>query len=55
LVRAGITAEQQTDLTRSVLRGWALGEPDFVADLQKRTERRVSKSPAGRPVSRTVP
>ena len=52
LVRAGITVDQQTALTQSVLRGWALGEPDFVADLQKRTERRVSKTHAGRPVSK---
>jgi len=50
LVRAGITAEQQADLTRSALKGWALGEPDFVADLQKRTERRITKASAGRPL-----
>ncbi|HEY8906503.1 MAG TPA: transposase, partial [Rhodoferax sp.] len=31
------------------LRGWALGESDFVADLQKRTQRRVTKGSAGRP------
>ncbi len=54
LVRSGITAEQQAALTQSTLRGWALGEPDFVADLQKRTERRVSKTQAGRPVSKPV-
>ncbi|WP_114968955.1 REP-associated tyrosine transposase [Rhodoferax ferrireducens] len=51
LVQRGINPVQQTALTDSVLRGWALGEPDFVADLQKRTERRVTKSTAGRPVS----
>ncbi len=50
LVRAGINADQQVVLTQSALRGWALGEPDFVADLQKRTGRRVSKASAGRPV-----
>ena len=50
LVRAGINADQQLALTQSALRGWALGEPDFVADLQKRTKRRVSKTRAGRPV-----
>ena len=50
LVRAGISAEQQKALTQSALSGWALGEPDFVADLQKRTERRVSKTQAGRPL-----
>jgi putative transposase len=49
LVHAGITAEQQRALTDSALRGWALGEPDYVADLQKRTQRRVSKGRAGRP------
>lgn len=52
LVHAGISAQAQSALTQSTLRGWALGEPDFVADLQKRTERRVSKSGAGRPVSK---
>ncbi|MBC7376562.1 MAG: transposase [Burkholderiaceae bacterium] len=54
LVRAGITAEQQKDLTGSVLRGWALGEPAFVAELQKQTERRVTKVQAGRPLARKV-
>jgi CRP-like cAMP-binding protein len=42
-------------LTRSALSGWALGEPDFVADLQKRTARRVSPAQAGRPVSVAPP
>ena len=51
LVRSGVSAAQQKALTDSALRGWALGEPDFVADLQKRTQRRVAKSSAGRPVS----
>ena len=49
LVQAGIASVQQTALTDATLRGWALGEPEFVADLQKRTVRRVSKSTAGRP------
>ena len=51
LVQSGIGPVQQKALTDSTLRGWALGEPDFVADLQRRTERRVSKGTAGRPVS----
>ena len=51
LVRSGVSAAQQKALTDSALRGWALGEPDFVADLQKRTQSRVAKSSAGRPVS----
>jgi putative transposase len=49
LVQAGINPVQQTALTQATLSGWALGEPDFVADLQKRTQRRVSKGQAGRP------
>jgi putative transposase len=49
LVRAGISTVQQAALTDSVLQGWALGGPDFVADLQKRTARRVSKGAPGRP------
>lgn len=50
-VQAGITSVQQAALTDSVLSGWALGEADFVADLQKRTQRRVAKGTAGRPVA----
>jgi len=51
LVQAGINSVQQLALTESTLRGWALGEPDFVADLQKMTARRVVKGRAGRPRS----
>jgi putative transposase len=51
LVRTGINSVQQAALTESTLSGWALGEPDFVANLQKHTERRIVKSKAGRPVS----
>jgi putative transposase len=49
LVRNGLGTQQERALTDSALRGWALGEPDYVADLQRRTERRVSKARAGRP------
>jgi len=49
LVHRGVEPSQQSALTDATLRGWALGEPDFVADLQKRTERRVVKKRAGRP------
>ena len=51
LVHSGISIQQQRALTDSALRGWALGEADYVADLQRRTERRVTKSHAGRPPS----
>jgi putative transposase len=49
LVRSGISPQQERALTDSALRGWALGEIDYVADLQRRTARRVSKTRAGRP------
>lgn len=49
LVRSGLAEQQARAFTDSALRGWALGEPDYVADLQRRTARRVSKSRAGRP------
>ena len=52
-VQAGISSVQQQALTDAALSGWALGEPDFVADLQKRTARRVAKGSAGRPLSAT--
>jgi putative transposase len=51
LVQVGIPVQQQRALTDSALRGWALGEADYVANLQKRTQRRVSKTRAGRPSS----
>ena len=49
LVQAGVNPAHQTALTDATLSGWALGESDFVADLQKRTQRRVVKGQAGRP------
>jgi len=55
LVRSGISEKQKQALTDSTLRGWALGEPDYVAELQRRTERRVERSRAGRPVVRDKP
>lgn len=50
LVHVGVTAAQQAALTESALRGWALGDADFLADLQKRTDRRLVKTRVGRPV-----
>lgn len=51
LVREGVNPVQQATLTQATVSGWPLGAPDFVADLQKRTERRVVKKEAGRPFS----
>jgi putative transposase len=49
LVHAGLGADQLRALTDSVLRGWALGGPEFAAELQKQTERRLGPLRAGRP------
>ena len=51
LVQAGVSAGQQNALTDAALRGWALGEEAFVAAIQKKSARRVSKAKAGRPPS----
>jgi len=52
LVSAGVTADQQGQLTRAALSGWPLGGQDFVAQLKKLTDRRIDKGRAGRPFSR---
>ena len=49
MVRIGVSASQQAALTESALSGWALGNADFLTDLQKITERRVVKTRVGRP------
>lgn len=50
LVAAGVSPHQQQALTDSALRGWALGAPEYLEELQKRTSRRMTKAKAGRPV-----
>jgi putative transposase len=52
LVQAGVVADQQAALTDSALRGWALGDLDFVRELQKTSPRRVAKAKAGRPFAK---
>lgn len=52
LVRQGIAADQQKVLTDSALKGWALGDPDFVAGLQRNTSRRLQRRKAGRPAGK---
>jgi putative transposase len=49
LVQAGLTSVQQSALTEAALRGWALGAPEFLDALQKKTPRRLVKSAPGRP------
>jgi putative transposase len=52
-VEEGLNAAQHTQLTDSALQGWVLGGERFVADLQKQTERRLTKKRAGRPAKVT--
>lgn len=49
MVQAGIPVKQQLHLTESALHGWALGDINFLENLQRKTLRRVMKSRAGRP------
>ena len=49
LVRSGLPAAELARLQDAVLRGWALGDAGFVANLQTKTARRVTKAAAGRP------
>ena len=49
LVQAGIGIGDQAALTDAALSGWALGDTEFVAELQKKCPRRVTKARAGRP------
>jgi putative transposase len=51
LVHGGLPVNQQQALTASALSGWALGDDEFVANLQKQTQRRVQKAQPGRPFS----
>ncbi|MNY78463.1 hypothetical protein D3C86_2187180 [compost metagenome] len=49
MVRSGLTTQQQDAIVGATLHGWALGEAAFVQELQKQTDRRVSKAKPGRP------
>jgi putative transposase len=48
-IQDGMPAREQQALSDATLAGWALGGPRFLAELQKKTDRRLSKSRPGRP------
>jgi putative transposase len=48
-VAQGLELDVQRRLTDATLKGWALGDPEFVSDLQARTPRRVGPARKGRP------
>jgi putative transposase len=49
LVRAGVSGADERALTNTALRSWALGDEDFLLDLEKTTQRRVRPGAKGRP------
>jgi putative transposase len=55
LVQAGLGTTQQGALTDAALKGWALGEADFMAELQEKTSRRPQKAKVGRPLLTAQP
>ncbi|MGJ7508480.1 transposase [Variovorax sp. GT1P44] len=54
LVRNGISGADYATLTDATLRGWAVGDRDFLHSLQKTTDRRVLKARPGRPSTRRI-
>lgn len=51
LVAQGPSMEAQQALTDSTLKGWALGDPEFLALLRTRTTRRLARGKPGRKAS----
>jgi putative transposase len=54
LVAKGNPAEVDTAVAQSAIRGWALGDTDFLRELQRRTPRRVTLARPGRPRKSSV-
>jgi putative transposase len=54
-VESGLAADRQSELTESALKGWALGDTSFLAQLQTLTPRRASKMRVGRGPNKPVP
>lgn len=52
LLDTGIATAQQSALTDATLHGWALGDAQFVDELQKKSARRLRPARPGRPVGR---
>lgn len=49
LIAAGLGRDVQQALADSTHRGWALGDKTYIADLERRTQRRASPLAKGRP------
>jgi putative transposase len=49
LGQEGVASDLRQTLTDSTMKGWALGDAEFLEKLQKQTPRRLSKGQPGRP------
>lgn len=49
-VEHGVTGAVAEEVLQAASKGWALGSPDFVAQLQNQTPRRLTRRRPGRPV-----
>lgn len=49
LLEQGLGADSIAALTEAAVKGWALGSPEFVAELQALSPRRLQKAKPGRP------
>ena len=54
LIAAGLSRNVQQALADSAHRGWALGDAAYLADLQRRSRRRISPLAPGRPFKQAV-
>lgn len=53
-VEHGVSAAVGEEVLAAASKGWALGSPDFVAQLQHQTQRRLTRRRPGRPAQRPV-
>lgn len=54
MVRAGLDVLSERAITKATLSGWALGDAEFLAELQKKTARRIAPGPRGRPTGKPL-
>jgi putative transposase len=54
-VNEGLSSSRLSELTDATLKGWALGDAEFISELQKSTSRRLIKSRSGRPADTPKP
>ena len=54
LITSGISRDTKEKLAGSTHRGWALGDANYVAELERLTDRRATPRPAGRPHKKPI-